>query len=125
MSAWIASEAHIAALASYVEGPYRVAPDGMTPQQVGQMLWQTNYDSVNYRYSESESAPTYRHTETDQPIVARLKLLDSYEYQACERPDWKDSEAYAYCQRLRDALISALPGYEEAPWGLHEIQPVS
>lgn len=50
--------------------------------------------------------------------VAVLKLIDSYEYQACEHPEWETSEAHAFCSALRRALIHELPGYDEAAWSL-------
>jgi len=46
--------------------------------------------------------------------VEALKALDGYEYQSCEHPGWRESEAHSFCADLRHALISALPGYNEA-----------
>jgi len=48
--------------------------------------------------------------------VALLKAIDGYEYQSCERDDWKESEAYAFCDALRCRTIYDLPGYDTADW---------
>lgn len=113
MSAFIVSKAHIAALVSK-------QPD-QTPAEIGQMLWQTNYNSVNYRYSEAAVTPVYLHTWPAVgrlSAVDRLSLLASYEYQSCEHPGWITSDARTYCQQLRHDLITELPGYAEAPWSI-------
>ncbi len=49
-------------------------------------------------------------------IAELLNALDAYTYQACERPDWQRSQAKAFCDALRDRLISELPGYHDGPW---------
>lgn len=50
--------------------------------------------------------------------VATLKAIDCYEYQSCEHAGWKDSEAKRFCEALRDDMITRLPGYSEASWGI-------
>lgn len=51
--------------------------------------------------------------------VEALKAIDGYEYQACEHDGWEASEAKAFCEALRRALIGALPGYDAADtWGI-------
>jgi hypothetical protein len=83
------------------------------------MLMQACAASVDYRYGSHEQIPFYRHTfRLPRPAVAVLKLIDCYEYQSCERPDWHESEAYAYCDALRRRLIAQLPGYDAAPWAM-------
>lgn len=91
---------------------------------VGQMLLDENTRSVNHRYDEGELY-VYNHAEpasTRWNPVEILSALACYEYQACEHPGWVTSEAYAFCQALRTALVHALPGYAEGPW---EIGPDS
>lgn len=92
----------------------------LTPQTanyVGQMLWAENVRSVNHRYEEDEWEQVYEH----QPIPGKvdplivLKAIACYQYQSCEHPGWAKSEAHAYTQALQDAMIRALPGYEDAP----------
>lgn len=54
---------------------------------------------------------------TRPTTVEGLKILDCYEYQSCGHAGWRDSSAQRFCDTLRNRLIRALPGYEEAPWG--------
>lgn len=51
------------------------------------------------------------------PVVT-LKSIACYSYQSCEHDGWETSRAKELCDRLRDGAISALPGYEQAPWGI-------
>src|ERR1051326_2304968 len=137
MSAWIVSKEHIDTLVAglwmpehegyptyYHNGePMRKHYD---PSEVGQMLWDENYRSVNYRYDENKTAPRYTYTEP-QPVsaVQLIKSIDCYEYQSCETPDWPDSEAYTFCQALRSHAIGKLPGYDEAHWGVPSDAPAN
>jgi len=136
MSAFIVSTAHINALvnAGYANTLSWYAPADASlgrPRDerrtltsdnldaTGQMLMQACVASVSYRYGSHEQIPHYRHTfRLPRPAVAMLKLLDCYEYQSCERPDWPESEAHAYCEALRSRLIGQLPGYDAAPWAI-------
>ena len=99
-----------------------------TADAVGRMLWWENLRSVGYRYPDgelpgpvgltAEEVHGYRFTPLHgypEP-VAVLSLLAGYEYQACEHPDWRASEARQFCDALRDRTISRLPGYDDAPW---------
>ena len=45
-----------------------------------------------------------------------LGIMACYEYQACEHPGWRDSEAYGFCRSLTSRLHQQLPGYAAAPW---------
>ena len=57
-----------------------------------------------------------------------FKLLDCYEYQACEADTWEDSTAKKICEALRDAYCGRVAGYEDAKWGLddytHEVETI-
>lgn len=86
---------------------------------VGAMLLAANVASVNFRYNEDEPEPLFEFEQHAAPFltaIETLKALNCYEYQSCEPPDWKYSEAHAFCDALRDAAIRALPGYDSAPW---------
>jgi len=48
--------------------------------------------------------------------VAYLKMCDCYEYQACETPDWRETDAHHQIMWIRKALIREMPGYDDAPW---------
>lgn len=90
--------------------------DHQSADAVGQMLLDANAASVNTRYEEDNAyvyqyqRPQYR---TWQPVEL-LKAIDCYEYQACEVRDWPASQAYAFCQSLRKAVIRGIADYSEA-----------
>lgn len=111
----------------------------VSPDECGAMLLAANIESIQARYPDTvavlENAPgTIGEVERwaeDGPeayefdrltkrysAVAGLKLIDCFEYQACEYDGWEDSEAHRFCECLRGSLIGALPGYNDAPWGL-------
>lgn len=99
-----------------------------TVDRVGQMLLDTNVEGVSHRYPNdtitSLPGPSgaewlipyeYRNGKVPTPTQA-LKLLQCYMYQTMEHHDWENTEAWRFCQAYRNAMIAALPGYEEAPW---------
>lgn len=107
---------------------YGTGRSELTP--VGRMLLTENVRSVAYRYpgcdadqlpgSIGQTVDGYEfrrvpYPEYDFGPVDGLSLLSCYEYQSCEHPDWRRSEAWRFCQSLRSALISVLPGYDAAP----------
>jgi hypothetical protein len=95
--------------------------------RVGQMLVSENVESVWHRYPDDKSIDSLpgpvdksdlmayvyergRHLTAIEGLVA----LSGYEYQSCEHPGWRSSEAYTFVDWLRGALIHRLPGYAEA-----------
>ena len=94
--------------------------------RVGQMLWDTNRESVNYRYDDATEGPEYtgRPAASMQALeiesVQALKAIACYEYQSCEHDEWEGSEARAFCVALRRRAIDALPGYDDAAWDIPE-----
>jgi hypothetical protein len=84
----------------------------------GATLLAENRRSVNHRYDEDEIEAPYTFTEYAGHInpVAILSAISCYEYQACEHPGWKASEAHDFCEALRREMIRQLPGYGSAPW---------
>jgi len=135
MSAWIVSDEHLRVM--LWAGMDRIGPFGTlrwkvpgdsgayneltrdTAAAVGQMLMEQNGASVNYRYSES-IAYRYSHgrpASTEWELVDVLTAIDCYEYQACETPDWEQTEAAAFCDALRGALVHELPGWGRV-WGI-------
>jgi len=140
MSAFVVDKAHINAMVRsglsvrykplhwYHDGKSHALSDD-NASGVGQTLLEECIKSVSYRYDDSEvtnlpgrSDASYmipfefKFSYNPPTLVERLKLIDCYEYQSCEHPGWKDSEALAFCQALRHATIDQLPGYDEAPW---------
>lgn len=97
--------------------------------EVGAMLWAENVESVRYRYPDcTDELPgpidcdfEYGdHVDTlngrNLDPVAVLKAIDGLEYQSCEHPGWRESEAFAFLEALRVRACRALPGYEDAAW---------
>ena len=87
-----------------------------TAGRVGAMLLAENRRSVDFRYAEDEIEQPYVFTELGNVInpVTVLKAINGYEYQACEHPEWRFSEAYQFCDALRRRMTQYLPGYEDA-----------
>lgn len=99
--------------------------------ELANMLWRENIASVSHRYPNESSATlpgpvgeNFVFTESDfraragaPAPVAVFKSIRCFEYQSCEHPGWRDSDACAFCESLVDAYIERLPGYEAASWG--------
>lgn len=117
MSAWIVSKRHIDAL---VTAAIRHRILGCkNPSALGAMLWETNHESVSYRYDRKEIAPRYTYEDNYQRPWIVLKAIACYEYQACEHPGWDDSEARKLCEQLRARLVAEMPEFATADgWGL-------
>jgi hypothetical protein len=47
--------------------------------------------------------------------------IGHYEYQACEHDGWRESDAFAFCEALRERLLDKLPGAENASWGFSRL----
>ena len=130
MSAFIVSDAHIAALVSFavhhritvrqLQGDGYCKSGDIGPDNLGQALVDANYRSVNYRYEEEEAPPVYthRHTLRSYTAVQILKACGCYDYQACEAPEYSTSWAQDFVDRIRHRAIQTLPGYEGAPWDI-------
>lgn len=94
--------------------------DVETADRVGQMLWDENLRSVNYRYTEQTEVPTYTYERlpglvtVQQHLPVVFKMLHCYEYQSCEAPDWRKTQAYAFVRSFTDRLTSMIPGYDRA-----------
>lgn len=107
MSAWIASDKHIASVVC------AVIEDTVLQQKIADMLKKANIRSVNYRYNErTKITPCdLSQAETlDWKDVAMLAT--SLDYQSCERPEWSRTEA---CHQL--LMIRAQAAYKLADGG--------
>lgn len=131
MSAFIVSDDHITVMLQAARGRHpgdghsyywndEMHPFNGNEQAIGQKLLDENYRSVNYRYDEQEAPRTYKPMPVlhQYKAVEILKLCNCYDYQACETPDYKTTEAHEIVDTLRGMAIRSLPGYESAAWGL-------
>jgi hypothetical protein len=135
MSAFIVSQRHITAILQAAAPRY--AGDGKSyywngqthyfgghHQEIGQKLLRENYRSYNHHYAhlgESDPAPTFSlpHAPPCTPVQL-IKLIHCYNYQACECPDWKETEAHAITEALVSFAIAKLPGYDNAMWTIDD-----
>lgn len=113
--------AHYGRLSWYWQGT-RYEVDYDNADAVGAMLWAENRRSIDYRYDESELEPvyTYERMPGRPPAPVVLKATGCYEYQSCETPDWRESQAYALCLALTHEYVSRVEGYDQAPWGIDD-----
>lgn len=82
----------------------------MNGQQVAELLMAENVRSVNHRYKEADPAPAVRVPELvriDQLPTLRevYELLGTWDYQACECDDYKQTRAYEALHMLRNLAL--------------------
>ena len=69
-------------------------------------------------------APSYfrmsEHAARLSPVEI-IKAAHCYAYQACEHREWEGSKAAKRLQCVIDEATRKLPGYDDAAWGLHDI----
>ena len=99
--------------------------------RVANMLWQENIKSVSYRYGSRgvDDLPgpigeNYKLTPKDFRVkfgtfdlYQIIQSCHCYDYQTCEHPDYKKSEAYAFISSLEGEAVRKLPGMEKTIWG--------
>jgi len=130
MSAFIVSEKHINTLVGYgsggqnpvsvrlSDGDYLNFNNSEHLARAAEILWRENHRSVNYRYDESNEPAPYAFKPglyTRQPVDI-LKACDCYDYQACETPDYYETDAARIITALRKRATRNLPGYDKAAW---------
>ena len=127
MSAFVLSSTHIDVLVSAaielgLSKAFREEAD-----ELGRMLWRENVRSVVHRYGLA-GTPEEASYEADVAAyrfrrypgispVAVAKAVHCYAYQSCEHPEWDASQAHRVAERLRDAVLCGMAGYDAAPWG--------
>lgn len=128
MSAWIVSEKHIDYMVTAVIRAELVADN---PDEIGRMLWRECLASVAYRYPndgdgerpgpvdfKDSDVDTYTWTETDELDAPELATtLRCYDYQSCEHPGYKTSEAKAIVDKLLAGMGKVDWEGSTAPWG--------
>lgn len=131
MSAFVVSDNHIHAIIRFAATTFQTVYtrtdkiDLRVPEEcdrLGQTLLAANYASVNYRYQDSPPAEPheYRYVRPDRLLspVEMVKALRCMDYQSCEVPDWRDTEAHGIIYMLLVMTLQRLPGFDEAPWDI-------
>jgi hypothetical protein len=127
MSACLVEPIHIAAVVGSVTFYSRGRLDRSLMGEVAAWLAQENVASVAHRYQQTPGElvlplPTAAQLEESYPqplaLAALLRALEYLEYQSCEHPGFRRSRAAQWLEQGRTITLAALPGYEEAPWGL-------
>jgi hypothetical protein len=101
----------------------------VTPSYLGQILVSENVASVAYRYEDctpdAGDLPgpcdayymgpyVYSDPREDLTPGAVFELIDRLDYQSCEHPGWRTSEAHAFCVALRKAYCDRVIYAESA-----------
>ncbi len=141
MSAFVVSDKHIVSLLQFAaKGDRRYiwlhdetgaasivkdTRDVVHAEELANILKAENIRSVCYRYPDDtpeqyagqiKIAPfQFTRGQAISPVQA-LKACTCYDYQTCETPDYKDTEAYRIIETIRGMAIAALPGYDAAAW---------
>ncbi len=102
-----------------------------TLSQLGQLLVSENVASVHDRYPDDDpdlgELPGPIDAYYMGPYVYEnpgrvlspgevFRAIDCYDYQSCETGNWRNTEAFAFCEALRSAACRAVSDYEQAPW---------
>lgn len=90
----------------------------LSANQLGQVLLDANYESVNARYREEEKPEIFKHKlGNTTKAIQIIKSIQCLEYQSCEFEGWDNCFAKSICNQLLSTAIRYLDGYEEASWG--------
>lgn len=133
MSAFVVSDAHLNymlnALVQYGADRWQGPPDSKELENLARELRAENNCSVNHRYEGrypedlgAEQPSPFRRAHVDP--VTTLKAVQCYRYQASEHDGWERSRAAELCRQIESLAIAHLPGYDAAPWGIDEWQPM-
>jgi hypothetical protein len=147
LSAFVVDKAHIDTLTNAAIQLLVIKPS--EAESLGQLLWDENQRSVNYKYGENEEVTEYERDVFDAPFhpIAILCVLRAYEYQAEETADWEETEAFTWCEKIRLAAELQLdpkdremvhsrledrpviaykkhPIYTKTPWGVSDMRDV-
>ena len=88
--------------------------------EIGQVLVDQNYRSVNERYRKNDDPEKYsfRFFSASMSAIQIIKACDCYDHQACETDDYETTKAAEILREIRRKAISQLPGYDAAKWGM-------
>lgn len=94
-------------------------------RQIGQILVDENFRSVNSRYRLEDAAPVYRfrHVDTDRagagmdPAILVLGSIRCLRYQSCEADGYRETNAAQILDAIESMAIRHLCNVHESPWG--------
>lgn len=120
MSAYIVDKKTIDRVVTYMTERDSFMEFGViSPDEMGQSLWQLNTDSVNSRYNEANVCDVYKYSRTPTTAVQTLKSLVCLMYQSCEEDCYK-KELYLLLVKLKNQIAIDicydLPEYDAAEW---------
>ncbi len=130
MSAFQVTGKHIAVMVDAfikiaADNNFHRSPDTSKRAELCKMLAEENAKSVNYRYQAFKAGAVTEFPEFNEKVLREfsfmvlLKVIDCYEYQACEHEGWKDSEARKFCAKLYRMVIQSQNEWRDCDgWGL-------
>ena len=100
-------------------------------QSIWDCLRHANNISLDAKYGESDSELPVQFicVEHLPEPLAMIRIVQNFEYQACEHSDWYTSKAKSICDSIRDLAIEHMikknkTGHDDLPWGFDgEITP--
>lgn len=104
---------------------FDTAHDPNAAQALGQLLTDANFESVNYRYRESDHPDTYTFRRVSHiggesraliPWGHVLNAIACFNYQSCEPPTWGESFANACLDAIRHKVCDRIASDTGAPW---------
>jgi hypothetical protein len=137
MSAWLVSNYHVNALATFAVDQRLT---NHAPAALALDLWRENRASVRYRYADADQVwpqlitldADFRYDDVTTPSLWHvLKAARCLACQSSEHPGWVDSAARTVCDAIQARCFAMLgttpawvdgrfghPHYDAAPWGL-------
>ena len=91
-------------------------PNDVSGQRPGPCLSDENIVLASALYAEHFFDISYARSQVEDLQI--LRLINAYDYQACETSDWTSTPQYEQLQWLKDAVIRDMPGYDEAQWSI-------
>lgn len=124
MSAYIVEDSVIDALVTYARKHVNrlkyILDKDLSGDELGQILVNENYRSVNHRYRERSEAERYSFREYTGPLhaIQVIKACNCLDYQSCENNDYRQTQAATIINEIRKTACTKLPGYNEGVWGV-------
>ena len=107
MSAYLCDDVHLATLAVAYADLVGMPPD--FAQNLADALKLANLRSVNHLYAEDtpfEGCSLAQHQARTRTPAELMAMLDCWEYQSCERPEWQGSQIQQLGQALRAQFVA-------------------